>query len=111
MILFYGLMFSLMTALVVIIGDVSIKLAADRAALASPQMLLGAGLYLLSAILWFFALRYVSLGQAAVAYSMLTLIALFLVGWIGFGEPTGRRELVGIACALAAMALMSGAEA
>jgi len=110
MVLFYGLMFSLFTALVVIVGDVAIKLAADKAALISPQMVLGMLLYAGSAVLWFFAMRYVSLGQAAVAYSMLTLIALFLIGALAFDEPMTSRELMGVACALAAMALMSHAE-
>jgi undecaprenyl phosphate-alpha-L-ara4N flippase subunit ArnF len=110
MVLFYGLVFSLFTALAVIVADVAIKLAADRAALASPHMMLGTLLYLISAILWFFAMRHISLGQATVAYSMLTLIALFLIGWIGFGEPAGGREIAGLGCALAAMALMSNAQ-
>ena len=105
--LFYGLVFSLFTALTVVIADVAIKLAADRESLTSPHMLLGAALYAASAILWFLAMRHISLGQAAVAYSMLTLIALFLIGWIGFGEPATAREIAGVVCALAAMALMS----
>ena len=111
MLLFHGLMFSLFTALVVIIGDVAIKVAADKAALYSPQMMLGMLLYAGSAVLWFFAMRYITLGQAAVAYSMLTLIALFLIGALAFEEPVSSRELMGVACALAAMALMSHAEA
>lgn len=111
MILFYGLLFSLLTAIVVIGGDVAIKLAADREAIKSPHMLVGTALYVASAVLWFFAMRYATLGQAAVAYSMLTLISLFLIGCVGFGEPAGRRELVGVAFAIAAMALMSNVEA
>lgn len=111
MALFYGLMFSLCTALVVILGDLFIKLAADRATLASPQMYLGVVLYAGSAVLWFFAMRHISLGQAAVTYSMLTLIALFLIGALFFGEPIGLREIAGIFCAIAAMALMTNAQA
>ncbi len=111
MLLFYGLLFSLFTALVVILGDIAIKIAADRAALTSFYMALGMGLYALSAVLWFFAMRYVTLGQAAVAYSMLTLVALFVIGAVMFNEPVGPREVSGILCALLAMALMTHAEA
>lgn len=107
MALFYGVLFSLFTALVVILGDIAIKIAADRAALTSIHMGLGVGLYAASAVLWFFAMRHVSLGQAAVAYSMLTLIALFAIGAYMFNEPVGMREVAGIVCALAAMALMT----
>ncbi len=111
MILIYGLLFSLFTALVVILGDIAIKIAADRAALTSLHMALGTGLYAVSAVLWFFAMRYVTLGQAAVAYSMLTLIALFVIGAFMFDEPVGPREIGGILFALIAMALMTHAEA
>lgn len=111
MILFYGLLFSLFTALVVILGDVAIKIAADRAALTSLHMALGMALYAASAVLWFFAMRHVTLGQAAVAYSMLTLIALFVIGAFFFGEPIGKRQLAGVVLALAAMAVMTHGEA
>ncbi|MEM6386505.1 MAG: hypothetical protein AAF718_09750 [Pseudomonadota bacterium] len=111
MIFVYGLIFSLFTALVVILGDIAIKIAADRAALNSFHMALGMALYAASAILWFFAMRYVSLGQAAVAYSMLTLIALFAIGALIFDEPVGLREVAGIFCALAAMVLMTHSDA
>ncbi|MEM7720188.1 MAG: hypothetical protein AAF222_13390 [Pseudomonadota bacterium] len=111
MILIYGLLFSLGTALVVILGDVAIKLAADRATLTSFHMAFGVALYAASAVLWYFAMRHVSLGQAAVAYSMLTLIALFLIGAFGFGEPVTWRELSGVSLALAAMVLMTHTEA
>jgi undecaprenyl phosphate-alpha-L-ara4N flippase subunit ArnF len=105
------MLFSLFTALLVILGDVAIKMAADRAALTSTHMAFGMMLYVVSAILWFFAMRYISLGQAAVAYSMLTLIALFLIGAFAFDEPVGPREIAGIGCALMAMALMSRLDA
>jgi len=110
MLLFYGILFSLFTALVVILGDIAIKIAADRAALTSLYMGVGVVLYAASAVCWFFAMRYVTLGQAAVAYSMLTLIALFVIGAFMFNEPVGLREVAGILCALAAMALMTHTE-
>ena len=46
------------------------------------------------------------LAQAAVAYSLLTLIALALIGWYAFGETMGPREIAGLACACLAMVLM-----
>lgn len=103
---FYGLLFSFFTALIVIAGDIAIKISADRAILVSPSMALGIALYACSAICWYFAMRHVSLGQAAVAYSMLTLIALAIIGAVAFGEKIGAREIGGIAMAIGAMALM-----
>ncbi|MDD9923621.1 MAG: hypothetical protein OXQ92_15290 [Boseongicola sp.] len=105
--LFFGLIFTLATALIVISGDVVIKTAADSARLISLYMAVGIVLYGVSAICWYFAMRHVSLGQGAVAYSMLTLIALFVIGAFWFDETIGTRQLAGMVCALAAMALMS----
>lgn len=52
-------------------------------------------------------MRHTSLAQAAVAYAMFSLIALCLIGAVAFGESLGPREAAGIACALAAMGLLS----
>lgn len=104
---FLGLFYCLATALVVILGDVAIKYAADRSAFISRPMATGLLLYGASAMLWFGAMRNVTLGQGAVYYSMLTLIALSGIGAVLFGEPLGRREAAGLGCAVLAMALMS----
>jgi small multidrug resistance pump len=102
-----GLGFITFTALVVILGDYVLKLAADRGhGTLSVAVALGVLLYAASALLWFGAMRHVTLGQAGVAYSMLTLVALAAIGALFFGERMGLRELAGIGCALTAMVLM-----
>ena len=102
-----GLSFTLATALLVIAGDVVIKTAADSARFASLSMAAGVLLYALSAICWYFAMRNITLGQGAVAYSMLTLIAVVLIGAFWFGEALGTRQTLGLAAAFTAMILMS----
>lgn len=103
-----GLAFPLGTALIVIAGDVALKLAADGAHPAPGRMVLaGVVLYGLSALMWYLAMRQTSLAMAAVAYSMFTLIALCVIGAAAFDEPIGPREAMGIACAILAMGLMS----
>ena len=52
-------------------------------------------------------MRHVTLAQAGVAYSMLTLLALCAIGAIWFGEQLYAREYLGILCALAAMVLLA----
>lgn len=76
----YGFGFITVTAVVVIAGDFFLKLAADRG-LTAVSTLVGVGivLYGISAVLWFAAMQHITLGQAGVAYSMLTLIALALM--------------------------------
>jgi undecaprenyl phosphate-alpha-L-ara4N flippase subunit ArnF len=104
----FGLGFALITAIIVILGDLALKFAADREhTLASTLVAAGVVAYALSALLWFAAMRHVSLGQAAVAYSMFTLVALVLLGAALFAEPLHLREYAGMGCALLAMVLMS----
>jgi undecaprenyl phosphate-alpha-L-ara4N flippase subunit ArnF len=106
----FGLGFALVTAIIVILGDLALKFAADRQhTVASILVAAGVVAYALSALLWFAAMRHVSLGQAAVAYSMFTLVALVLLGAFLFAEPLRFREFAAIGCALLAMALMSRA--
>lgn len=104
----FGYAFALATALIVIVGDVALKQAADaQATFTSSQVALGAALYAISAFMWFYAMRHITLAQAGVAYSMLTLIALAVIGAVWFNESLGAREYAGLACALAAMGFMS----
>lgn len=104
-----GFLFSLLTALLVIFGDTLIKVAADKAVLSSKPMAGGILFYVASAICWYFAMRHMTLAQAAVAYSMLTLVALCLIGALVFDEPIRLRDAAGVALALAAMWLMTTA--
>ncbi len=95
-------------ALVVILGDYFIKRAADDVlGLYSTLFVTGAVLYGISAGMWYFAMRHVTLAQAGVAYSMLTLIALCIMGAMVFDEPIRTRESLGIVFALISMGLMT----
>lgn len=103
----FGFGFSLFTALVVIFGDYLIKIAADNGnPVHSRLVLFGCLLYAGSAMLWYFSLLHITLAQAGVAFSMLSLIALALLGKFVFNEPLHFREIAGIGCALLAMILM-----
>lgn len=102
-----GYAFCLFTVLIVIAGDYVLKLAADGAMrIWSPYVILGSLLYAGSAVMWFFAMRYVTLAQAGVAYSMLTLLALCIMGAVIFNEQFHIREYLGVGCALLAMILL-----
>ena len=102
-----GLVFTFFTAIVVIAGDTILKLAADNGSgFWQPLVVLGCVLYAFSALMWFSAVRHITLAQAGVAYSALTLLALCAIGAIWFDEPIGAREVAGIVCALAAIVLM-----
>lgn len=101
----YG--FCLLTALIVIAGDYVLKVAADGDMdLNSNHVIAGGLLYASSAIMWYFAMRYMTLAQAGVVSSMLTLLALCAIGYYAFGERFHLREYAGVGCALAAMVLL-----
>lgn len=103
----YGLALTATTALIVIIGDYLIKTAVDDGQPAGSLLVLfGCTLYAISALLWYYALQHVTLSQAGVGFSMITLIALCALGVWRFGETLEFREFAGIGCALAAMVLM-----
>ncbi len=103
-----GFIFCVVTAALVIVGDVLLKLAAegDRS-IWSGDVFAGCAIYALSAIFWFYAMREITLAQAAVAYSMLTLLALSAIGALWFEEVLRAREYFGIACAITAMVLLA----
>ena len=108
MVYFYGLFFSLFTGLVVIAGDVVLKIASEREGTSTlPLIALGCLIYAASAVLWFWAMRHTTLAQAAVAYSMFTLLALAAIGAFWFKEDLGGREWAGIGFALASMVMMA----
>jgi undecaprenyl phosphate-alpha-L-ara4N flippase subunit ArnF len=102
-----GYTFAFLTATAVIVGDYFIKVAADNAlSVFSRPFLTGSSFYVISAIMWYGSMRYVSLAQAGVAYSMLTLLAVCIMAAVVFGEDIGRREILGIGLALLSMILM-----
>jgi undecaprenyl phosphate-alpha-L-ara4N flippase subunit ArnF len=104
----FGYGFIIFTAIVIILADYLIKLAADAGHTASSNyVFIGVVLYAGSAVLWFFAMQHITLVQAGVAYSMLTLIALAVIGALWFNEPLQMREYAGLGCALLSMVLMT----
>ena len=93
---------------IVIAGDYAIKLAVERGhTLASPVFLAGCGLYALSAVGWFLAMRHISLAQTGVAFSIFSLLALAGLGVVAFGERLAAREILGVILAVCSMLLMA----
>lgn len=104
----FGFLLTFATALIVIVGDVALKVAADGGKpVLSLLVVAGCILYACSAVFWYFAMRHLTLAQAGVGYSMLTLVALAVLGAVFFGETLRTREYAGLACALVSMVLMA----
>ena len=93
--------------LLTLIGDYSIKLASNHASgLRAPAFFIGALLYGIPAVGWFFLMKTHSLAEIGVFYSAATLILLAALGYFAFREPLGWREVTGLALALAAVLVM-----
>ncbi len=102
----YALCFG--ATVIVVAGDYAIKIAVERGhTLSSPIFMTGCGLYALSAIGWFMAMRHISLAQTGVAFSVFSLLALAGLGVVAFGERLEMREVFGIVLAVCSMLLMA----
>lgn len=102
-----GYLFALACALIVISGDILLKIAAEKGhGLPSTHVVAGTLLYCVSAIAWFLAMRHISLAQAGVAYTMFSLLALCAIGAVFFNETIGLRDIAGIICAIFAILLL-----
>jgi small multidrug resistance pump len=90
-----------------IFADYLLKLASLRADwFWSWQFAAGAALYAASAIGWVLAMRRLTLAGIGVAYSASTILLLTALGALAFREPISGRDMLGVAFAIAAIALM-----
>jgi len=89
-------------------GDYCIKIASGQSAgVTTPVFFLGAFLYGLPALGWFYLMQSHSLASIGVFYSTATLLLLAALGVLVFKEPFGLRDAVGISLAVAAVLVMS----
>lgn len=89
-------------------GDYFIKTATGHAAgMHSALFVVGAALYGLSAIGWFYLMRTHTLTWLAVSYSAATLVFVALLGVVAFGETLRSRDVLAMAMALGALFLIN----
>lgn len=102
----YGLI--LATSVVIIVADALLKAAAEAGhAVHHSHVIIGLGLYVLSALLWFAAMHHVGLTQGGVAFAMFSLMALAVIDVWWFEQRFTLREGAGVVAALTAMILMT----
>ena len=91
-----------------LMGDYCIKLATGKiGGLLSVQFIVGALLYGITAIGWFFLMKDNSLAIIGVLFSASTVILLAALGTFVFKEPFGWREAAGIFLAVLAVVVIS----
>ncbi len=102
------ILFVLSIVVLTLIGDYLLKLASARPApLATWQFAAGAIVYGSSAVGWVYAMKYMSLAGIGVAYSMLVIIFLAIMGMTLFDEKLAPREILGLTLACVSLGLMS----
>jgi undecaprenyl phosphate-alpha-L-ara4N flippase subunit ArnF len=91
-----------------IVADYFIKVASQKeSSLLTASFALGAGLYVLSAVGWLFAMKTMTLAQVGVIYSVVTILALTAMGVVWFGETLEWRDWLGIVLAVLSVLLMA----
>lgn len=93
-----------------VLGDYFVKLAtAESYGLGSSRFIVGALLYALPSIGWFFLMKNHSLAMIGVLYSASTIVLLAALGVFVFREHFGFRDFCGITLALASVGVMTKA--
>ncbi|ARE40217.1 hypothetical protein RGUI_2076 [Rhodovulum sp. P5] len=96
----------LLATTLTVAGDFLVKVASsDEAGMTSPAFIAGALLYGAPAVAWFFLMQQHSLAKIGVFYASSTVIILALLGAIIFEERLEWRDALGIALAIAAVAV------
>ena len=92
---------------ITVLGDYFVKAASQQlGGLATRTFVLGALLYGLPAVGWFYLMQMHSLAAIGVFYSAVTLVLLAGMGTIVFKEAFGLREVAGLSLALASLVVM-----
>lgn len=90
-----------------LVGDNFIKTAAlSPTGIHSPRLGIGAVIYGLTAIGWFFLMRSHSLAMVAVIFTAMTTVVLAGMGYFLFDEGFRARDCIGVALAILALAIM-----
>lgn len=90
------------------VGDYLIKVSSERTdGLFTLAFILGAVLYGLPAIGFFYLMRNHSLAAVGVFYSTATIVLMVVLGYFVFKEPFGARETIGVLLAIAAVVVMN----
>jgi len=90
-----------------VIGDYFLKLASQQdTPLRSGWFYVGFAVYASTAFGWVYVMRHMKLAAVGVVYSITMIVLLTVVGSIGFREPLGAREVIGLILAIASLYLL-----
>jgi drug/metabolite transporter (DMT)-like permease len=103
-----GLSLAVFLSLVVVFGDYLIKIASLQSGFSGWYLLaIGAIVYALTAVGWFFVMRHAKLSTLGVIYGMTCIIALTLLSVFYFKETLNGFEIFGIILALISIVILA----
>lgn len=102
-----GLLFVLLLSLIGVAGDFCIKQAGHHVSGFDLRWFLGGiGMYVVTAIGWFFAMRHMKLATLGVFYSVSTILLLTLLSVLYYQETLNKSEIAGVLTALTSVFLL-----
>lgn len=103
-----SLFFIVILALVGVLGDFFIKLSSNSIGFSGYKFLIiGAIIYAITSIGWFYVMRKVKLTTLGVYYALSTVIFLSIISVIYFKEPLNYYELVGLVLGIISLILLA----
>lgn len=103
-----ALVIVILLAAVGVLGDYFIKLSSKAPSfISNPPFYVGMIIYALTAVGWFFMMKYIKLSTLGVIYALTTVILLAIVGVIFFREHLSGYDLLGIVLGITALVLLT----
>ena len=93
-------------ALVTVLGDYFLKLAANSATLRAKPLIAGIVIYGATAFAWVYAMRHLKLATLSVVFTISMLLFATALGAFVFGERLNRVESVGIVLGVVSVLLL-----
>ncbi|MBS3079490.1 hypothetical protein J4218_05180 [Candidatus Pacearchaeota archaeon] len=103
-----SLIIAVILALIGVLGDFFVKVASNNTGFSGYKwLILGAVIYSLTSIGWFFVMRHVKLSTLGVYYAISTVIFLTMVSVFYFKESLNHYEIIGIVLAIVSLILLA----
>lgn len=90
-----------------VFGDYFIKLSSQHKQIISLPFMIGTITYALTAVGWFYVMKYIKLGILGIFYTLTTTILLIIVGSIFFKEQLSQIDIIGIILGITSIIILA----
>lgn len=90
------------------VGDYFLKIAGNGERFINFKFFsVGCIIFILLAVGWFYALKYIKFSTIGVVYGVSTMILMVIIGVLFFNEKLDAREMIGIASGIISIVLLA----